>query len=273
MTTTTATMAAPTTRRRTPGWAGAFAGLIGAAVALGGERADRRRAVARVVADRGHRRTIIDLQPPGAKDFVVALFGTNDKLALEALVTGTALAIGALLGYLGRDRFAIASVGSSPSGSSASSRSCACHSHRHQSARWCRDRGHRRDPGHELADADRTPNGDRGPTGRHARLEPSEPAPHGFGDRGRALAGGVVGRMFGARASVAPRRPTTRFRPHPRSLPPCHRARTLRRRCRPHPIVMPNDRFYQIDTALLTPIVDSATWQCGSTAWSTARRR
>ncbi len=26
---------------------------------------------------------VIDLQPPGAKDFVVALFGTNDKLALE----------------------------------------------------------------------------------------------------------------------------------------------------------------------------------------------
>ena len=55
--------------------------------------------------------TIIDLQPPGAKDFVVALFGTNDKLALEILVTGTALAIGALLGYLGRDRFVIASTG------------------------------------------------------------------------------------------------------------------------------------------------------------------
>ena len=33
--------------------------------------------------------TIIDLQPPGAKDFVVALFGTNDKLALEILVTGS----------------------------------------------------------------------------------------------------------------------------------------------------------------------------------------
>ena len=29
---------------------------------------------------------VIDLQPPGAKDFVVALFGTNDKLALEVLI-------------------------------------------------------------------------------------------------------------------------------------------------------------------------------------------
>jgi hypothetical protein len=26
---------------------------------------------------------VIDLQPPGAKDFIVSIFGTNDKLALE----------------------------------------------------------------------------------------------------------------------------------------------------------------------------------------------
>ena len=29
---------------------------------------------------------IIDHQPPGAKDFVVALFGTNDKLAFEIVI-------------------------------------------------------------------------------------------------------------------------------------------------------------------------------------------
>ena len=133
MTTTTATMAAPVTTR-TPGWAGAFAGLIGAAVALGVSELIAG-AVARVVADRGHRPDDHRSQPPGAKDFVVALFGTNDKLALEALVTGTALAIGALLGYLGRDRFAIAGGGSSPSGSSASSAVLRRRSHRPQSAR------------------------------------------------------------------------------------------------------------------------------------------
>ncbi len=40
------------------------------------------------------------------------------------------------------------------------------------------------------------------------------------------------------------------------------------------PIVMPNDRFYRIDTALLVPSVDtSQAGRCGSTAWSIARRR
>ena len=110
MTTTTATIAAPVTTR-TPGWAGAFAGLIGAAVALGVSEliAGVLSPGSSLIAAVGQ--TIIDLQPPGAKDFVVALFGTNDKLALEILVTGTALAIGAVLGYLGRDRFAIAGGG------------------------------------------------------------------------------------------------------------------------------------------------------------------
>ena len=43
---------------------------------------------------------VIDHQPPGAKDFVVGLFGTNDKLALEVLI----LVFAALIGALPRDR-------------------------------------------------------------------------------------------------------------------------------------------------------------------------
>ena len=40
------------------------------------------------------------------------------------------------------------------------------------------------------------------------------------------------------------------------------------------PIVTPNDRFYRIDTALLTPTVDVARLDdSASMAWSTARRR
>jgi DMSO/TMAO reductase YedYZ molybdopterin-dependent catalytic subunit len=41
---------------------------------------------------------IVDYQPPGAKDFVVGLFGTNDKLALQLFVVVVALVIGAVLG-------------------------------------------------------------------------------------------------------------------------------------------------------------------------------
>src|SRR6185503_3935157 len=55
---------------------------------------------------------VIDNQPPGAKDFVVSLFGTNDKLALEILIVVLATAIGAGLGILAARRtLALASVG------------------------------------------------------------------------------------------------------------------------------------------------------------------
>jgi DMSO/TMAO reductase YedYZ molybdopterin-dependent catalytic subunit len=49
-------------------------------------------------------RGVIALQPPGAKDFVVSLFGTNDKLALEILIVVVALLIGAGVGILAASR-------------------------------------------------------------------------------------------------------------------------------------------------------------------------
>ena len=54
---------------------------------------------------------IIDAQPPGAKDLVVALFGTNDKLALEIGIVVVALAVAAGLGVLARRRFSLAAAG------------------------------------------------------------------------------------------------------------------------------------------------------------------
>ena len=53
-------------------------------------------------------RFVIDLQPPGAKELVVSIFGTADKLALEVLVLAVALAIGAGLGILAGSRPGIA---------------------------------------------------------------------------------------------------------------------------------------------------------------------
>src|SRR4029078_9382315 len=44
---------------------------------------------------------VINHQPRGAKDFVVSIFGTNDKLALETLIVVIAAGIGALLGWVG----------------------------------------------------------------------------------------------------------------------------------------------------------------------------
>ena len=49
-------------------------------------------------------RQLIDLQPPGAKEFVVSLFGTADKLALEVLVLSVALGVGAIVGLVARRR-------------------------------------------------------------------------------------------------------------------------------------------------------------------------
>ena len=49
-------------------------------------------------------RQLIDLQPPGAKEFVVSLFGTADKLALEVLVLSVALGVGAIVGLVARSR-------------------------------------------------------------------------------------------------------------------------------------------------------------------------
>src|SRR3954468_3173076 len=55
---------------------------------------------------------VIDHQPAGAKDLVVGLFGTNDKLALELLILGVAAGIGAILGIVAeRWSFAAAATG------------------------------------------------------------------------------------------------------------------------------------------------------------------
>ena len=53
---------------------------------------------------------VIALQPPGAKDLVVALFGTNDKTALNVAAIVVALLIGALTGVAARRSFSRAVV-------------------------------------------------------------------------------------------------------------------------------------------------------------------
>ena len=48
---------------------------------------------------------IIALQPPGAKDVVVSLFGTNDKLVVNIAVVLVALMVATAAGILGRRSF------------------------------------------------------------------------------------------------------------------------------------------------------------------------
>ncbi|HTS14065.1 MAG TPA: hypothetical protein VMH24_00235, partial [Candidatus Sulfotelmatobacter sp.] len=45
---------------------------------------------------------VIALQPPGAKDFMVSLFGTNDKLALNLVIVAITLVVAAGVGLLAR---------------------------------------------------------------------------------------------------------------------------------------------------------------------------
>ena len=205
---------------------------------------------------------VIDLQPPGAKDMVVALFGTNDKLALELLVVAVATGIGALLGILSRRRV---------------------HARRDgvrglRSARL--PRGPQRPPGQPgdggrlggrlrrrrrcgcsagcsaPGSSPRTASRRSCPTGRDARSccepvpwasEPSSPgSPGGSSSNDNASRRPAPG----PRSRPRPRRP----RPSPRHMDLSPAIADLT------PIVMPNDRFYRIDTALLTPIVDTTTW-------------
>ncbi len=85
-------------------WAPALAGLAAGAVAI---------AVSELLAGLVGAPSLIvaagtlaiDLQPPGAKDVVVSLFGTNDKAALNLLMVVVAMAVAASAGVLAARRF------------------------------------------------------------------------------------------------------------------------------------------------------------------------
>jgi DMSO/TMAO reductase YedYZ molybdopterin-dependent catalytic subunit len=90
----------PIAREHRHPWLAALAGVVAAAGALGASEliAGLLPGAPSLVLSVGA--AVIDLQPPGAKDFAVALFGTNDKLALEIAVVVASLVIGAGLGFL-----------------------------------------------------------------------------------------------------------------------------------------------------------------------------
>ena len=93
-----AAVPAPTVR-----YAAAGAVAAGAALAAGELLAGVLPDVPSLVAAVGQ--VVVDMQPPGAKDLVVSLFGTNDKLALEVLIVVVSVGLGALLGLVARRSF------------------------------------------------------------------------------------------------------------------------------------------------------------------------
>jgi DMSO/TMAO reductase YedYZ molybdopterin-dependent catalytic subunit len=207
-----------------------------------------------LVAAVGH--VVIDLQPPGAKDVVVALFGTNDKLALEIVVALAVVGFGALLGVVAVRRYMFAALGFAAFGGlgfvAALGEPLA-------------------NPGMVAAQAAlAVVVGLQTLSSLLARIGPAEapvsdPARRSFLLRATvvgvgALATGFLGRSLIERARSAPA-DTGPLPPASVVVPPFAGGVDLAP-ATPGltPIVVPNDGFYRIDTALLVPDVDVSTW-------------
>ena len=224
---------------------------------------------------------VIDHQPPGAKDFVVGLFGTNDKLALEVLI----LAIARADRRAPRDRRGPLVVHRGCGGLRRVRPRRVCRLARipgrdpdHVDDRRAGGRGRRRpDPVLSCSTRDGSPrrNGSAGAQPRRANGRPAGKAAamptwsrRAFLVRAGAIAlasgvAGVLGRRLltgGLTSSVpttAEGKPVTLSAPVETATLPAGAEIS-----QPGitPIVVPNDQFYRIDTALILPSVDASTW-------------
>ena len=251
----------PATTVTTARWPAALAGLVGAAVALGASEliAGLLPGAPSLIAAVGQ--TVIDLQPAGAKDVVVALFGTNDKLAFELFIAVVATIIGAGLGILGRTRFPLAALGfvafgaigfaaaigdpfTSPALAVVSVAVSVALGIRVMS--WLLSRA----SGATRRTVAATPDWSR----RSLLLQ-------GGALGVTAVVAGVGGRALLERARSAPAAAADEIPPASDTLDDLVDATDLSPQVAGlSPIVIPNDRFYRIDTALLTPVVDAASW-------------
>src|SRR5688500_1418367 len=205
---------------------------------------------------------VIDRQPPGAKDLVVALFGTNDKLALEVVVVLASLAFGAGLGVLAGRRFGVAAAGFAAFGvlgflavlgeplatpAPVAGQTVASVGLAVQTLSWLR------------AQAPKTP------AATSAVGTGSDPARRSFllrtaGVGIGAVVAGIAGRNLLTGSRTAPITADA-LPPASETVPPLAGGADLAPTTPGlTPIVVPNDRFYRIDTALLVPSVDVATW-------------
>jgi DMSO/TMAO reductase YedYZ molybdopterin-dependent catalytic subunit len=202
---------------------------------------------------------VIAIQPPGAKQFVVDLFGTNDKLVFNLLIAGVAVAGAAVLGIVARHRFGLAVVGFAAAGLGAMALSVLL------------------DPLVDplLAIISTVVSVGLGVVVLRALLAlatvpDAEPEMPDWSRRrflgtslavaGVAVSAGVVGRLLGEGTRVA----------GPVDVPPIPEPVTQLPELPPaaelgldglSPIVTPNAEFYRIDTALITPRLDAATWE------------
>jgi len=269
---TTSPAARLSTRHAGRDWPAAVAGVVATATALGVSEllAGLLSGATSLVAAVGQ--VVVDLQPPGAKDFVVGLFGTNDKLALEVLIVAIALLIGAGLGLLARRRYAIAAGAFIAFGVAGLLASLGEPLVLPEIAivstavsvgagllvlGWLLD-----------ASVAPAPNGTKSDRARRARPIATMPdwSRRAFMIRAggvgvAAVVAGIAGRQLLERQRVAPVGSGPPIPPASITVPALTPDEDLSTTvANLTPIVMPNDRFYRIDTALLTPSVGTDGW-------------
>ena len=241
---------------------GAIAGLAAAAAALGAEEllAGALPGAPSLVVAIGT--LIIDLQPPGGKELIVALFGEADKLALIVAVTVVALLIGTLLGVAALRNRTIADLGflafgalalfaalRDPQGTALLSLLSAalavavavfC-------LRWLLPRSGVRDASGATVD----------------RLATDPQRRTLLRRAGGALLlgalGGVLGRYLIGVRDLPVSATTVMIPPPTETVPPPPPAATLEV---PGitPLIVANDAFYRIDTALVVPTINADSW-------------
>ncbi|HKF85901.1 MAG TPA: molybdopterin-dependent oxidoreductase [Candidatus Limnocylindrales bacterium] len=198
---------------------------------------------------------LIDFAPPGSKEVVVALFGTNDKPALLLLIGSVVLLVGAGLGLLARRRQSLATAGIVALvavGFLAMLRQPGA-----ELTATLLSAGVQAIVGIQvltllLAAAPRA-DGSTGAAGRRSFLA------RALGLGALAVVGGGIGRsMVEGRASqVAAAEVTIPQAVEPAPAPGPESFLDVAGLT---PLVVPNADFYRIDTALVTPSVDLAGW-------------
>jgi len=282
----------PAPAPRPPAWQAAAAGLVAAAVALGAGEfvAGLLRAPSPVIAV-GDR--VIDLVPGPVKDAAIAVFGTNDKIALLVGILVLTAVLGAVLGLAAVRRFAVGAAGLALFGAlgvaaalqdarastleavlpslvaaiaGIAALTLAVRTARHAIPA----------PAHPaVTDQRRSGVAAAATGGAGAGGEAWDGAAEGWRaePKGRrsflrtaggllvvAAAAGAVGRGLGARATAAASRAAVVL-PRPRTAATPVPSGAALDVDGLSPFVTPNADFYRIDTALQVPQVDVATWR------------
>ena len=242
-----------------PAWHAALAGAVATVAALGiSELAAGLLSAQSLVAAVGG--AVIDLQPAGAKDFVVALFGQNDKLALELFIVAVSIVVGAVLGLVARRSFTVGAGGfaifaaigffatlTDPSSAAATAAIVAgvAAIAGIQVLSW-------------LLGPSELPNDDP-----HRRGSMPDWSRRSLLIRGGSVAAGAVVAGFAGRRLLEGSRSIPES--VDTSIPPASEIASLPAGSSLQiadltPLVVPNNDFYRIDTAIVTPGVDLASW-------------